>query len=81
MVGEVAESVSNRKLVEPFPKTVVGALAVLRDSFGRFEGDGAPVVDNDDGVGVEAAGDGRNVIGADGRMASDIVPVAMGAVV
>ena len=38
-VGEVAESVSNRRLVDPFPYTGF-TFDVLSESFGRFEGDG-----------------------------------------
>jgi len=38
-VGEVADNVSNRRLVEPFPKTGLTS-EVLRLSFGRFDGDG-----------------------------------------
>jgi len=39
-VGEVAESVSNRRLVAFLPNAE-GNVAVLSDSFGRFDGDGA----------------------------------------
>lgn len=39
-VGEVAESVSSRRLVAFLPN-VEGTAAVLRESFGRFDGDGA----------------------------------------
>ena len=39
-VGEVAERVSNLKLVVFLPK-VGGKIEVLRDSLGRFEGEGA----------------------------------------
>jgi len=45
-VGEVAERVSNLKLVVFLPK-VGGKIEVLRDSLGRFEGEGAT-----DSVGV-----------------------------
>ena len=38
-VGEVADNVSKRRLVEPFPKTGL-TFEVLRLSFGRFDGDG-----------------------------------------
>lgn len=38
-VGDVADNVSNLKLVEPFPKTV-GTLSVSSESFGRLAGDG-----------------------------------------
>lgn len=38
-VGEVAESVSSRRLVDPFPYTGLTS-DVLRLSLGRFEGDG-----------------------------------------
>lgn len=40
MVGEVADKVSNRRLVAFLPK-VEGSKVVLSDSFGRFEGVGA----------------------------------------
>lgn len=40
MVGDVAESVSSRRLVAFLPK-FDGRTVVLSDSFGRFEGDGA----------------------------------------
>jgi hypothetical protein len=39
-VGEVAESVSNRRLVVFLPK-VGGKMVVLSDSLGRFAGEGA----------------------------------------
>lgn len=39
IVGDVAERVSNRRLVAFFPK-VGGEIDVLSESFGRFEGDG-----------------------------------------
>jgi hypothetical protein len=39
-VGDVAESVSSRRLVAFLPK-VDGRLVVLSDSLGRLEGDGA----------------------------------------
>ena len=39
-VGDVAESVSNRRLVAFLPN-VGGRMVVLRDSLGRFEGEGA----------------------------------------
>jgi hypothetical protein len=38
-VGDVADSVSNLRLVEPFPNIGV-TLEVLSVNFGRFEGDG-----------------------------------------
>ena len=40
MVGEVAERVSNRRLVVFLPK-VGGKIDVLSDNLGRFEGEGA----------------------------------------
>ena len=40
IVGDVAESVSNRRLVAFLPK-VDGKIVVLSDSFGRLAGDGA----------------------------------------
>jgi hypothetical protein len=38
-VGEVAESVSNRRLVDPLPYTGL-TFEVLSVSFGRLDGDG-----------------------------------------
>ena len=40
IVGDVAESVSSRRLVAFLPK-VDGKIVVLSDSFGRLAGDGA----------------------------------------
>lgn len=40
MVGEVAERVSNRRLVVFLPKAG-GSIVVFSDSLGRFDGDGA----------------------------------------
>ena len=42
IVGDVAESVSNRRLVAfLLPANVVGRIEVFKDSLGRFEGVGA----------------------------------------
>lgn len=61
-VGDVAESVSNLRLVEPLPK--MGAtLEVLRESLGLFEGEG---IDS-------RSADWPYAIGAGGNMASDIL--------
>lgn len=40
MVGLVADSVSNRRLVAFFPKAVGATLDVSNDNLGRFEGEG-----------------------------------------
>ena len=61
VVGDVAESVSNLKLVEPLPE--IGAtLDVFSDSFGLFEGEG-----------MSSRGGWLYAIGAEGSMASDMV--------
>lgn len=40
VVGDVAESVSSLKLVEPFPKTDEGTFVVFSESLGLFAGEG-----------------------------------------
>lgn len=66
-VGDVADSVSNRRLVDPLPYTGL-AFAVLSVSFGRFEGDGP--------IGGMACW--LYVLGAEGRIANDMVLLPIG---
>ena len=65
-VGEVADSVSNRKLVDPLPYTGL-TFDVLRESLGRFEGDGPS-------AGIACA------LGAEGSIVNDMVlsPIDLG---
>jgi hypothetical protein len=65
IVGEVAESVSSLRLVAFLPK-VAGKDDVLSDSLGRLDGEGAP-----------STGTELYAIGADGRIARDIVLVVV----
>jgi hypothetical protein len=40
LVGDEAESVSSRRLVDPLPKVTEGAPVVFNESLGRLQGDG-----------------------------------------
>lgn len=66
-VGEVAESVSNRRLVEPLPYIGL-TFDVLSVSLGRFDGDGP----------TGGSAGWLNVLGAEGRIVSDIVLLHIG---
>ena len=72
-VGDVADSVSNLKLVDPFPYTGL-TFEVLSDSFGFFDGEGP----GGSSVGTTCC---VYVIGDEGRRVSDmvLVPMVLGA--
>ena len=65
-VGDTAERVSSLRLVEPLPPNKVGVWVVFKVSFGRLDTAGL----GGSGAGVEAS---VWWIGAEGRMARDIV--------
>ena len=67
-MGEAADKVSSLRLFDPFPPKSMGVCEVFKDSFGRFDGKGAR------SVGTETW---LYDIGAEGKMASDIVLVAI----
>jgi hypothetical protein len=66
VVGEVADKVSSRRLVAFLPNAA-GRVAVFRESFGRFDGDGTPA-----SIGTWLYGKG-----AEGKTATDMVLVVV----